>query len=46
MNKMSEKICIVNGANSGVEKETVKQLVNLDSHVIMVLSCYNELLSR
>ena len=37
MNKMREKICIVTGANSGVGKETVKQLVNLDAHVIMVV---------
>ncbi|NHJ31455.1 MAG: SDR family oxidoreductase [Asgard group archaeon] len=34
---MKGKICIVTGANSGVGKETAKQLVELDAHVIMVV---------
>jgi NAD(P)-dependent dehydrogenase (short-subunit alcohol dehydrogenase family) len=34
---MKSKICIVTGANSGVGKETTKQLAELDAHVIMVV---------
>ncbi|NHJ03807.1 MAG: SDR family NAD(P)-dependent oxidoreductase [Candidatus Heimdallarchaeota archaeon] len=37
MNSMKNKICLVTGANSGVGKETTKQLVELDAHVIMVV---------
>jgi NAD(P)-dependent dehydrogenase (short-subunit alcohol dehydrogenase family) len=31
------KICIVTGANSGIGRETAKQLAELDAHVIMVV---------
>ncbi|MHA1171251.1 MAG: SDR family NAD(P)-dependent oxidoreductase, partial [Candidatus Heimdallarchaeota archaeon] len=34
---MKSKICIVTGANSGVGKETAKQLAELDAQVIMVV---------
>ncbi len=34
---IANKICIVTGANSGIGKETTKQLVELDAHVIMVV---------
>ncbi|MBK5113334.1 MAG: SDR family NAD(P)-dependent oxidoreductase [Candidatus Heimdallarchaeota archaeon] len=34
---MKDKICIVTGANSGVGKETAKQLAELDAQVIMVV---------
>lgn len=34
---MKGKICIVTGANSGVGKETAKQLAELDAQVIMVV---------
>ena len=37
MNSLKDKICIVTGANSGVGKETVKQLIELDAFVIMVV---------
>jgi len=34
---MKDKICIVTGANAGVGKATVKQLVESDIHVVMVV---------
>ena len=34
---MKGKICIVTGANSGLGKETTKQLAELNAHVIMVV---------
>ncbi|HUU77350.1 MAG TPA: SDR family NAD(P)-dependent oxidoreductase [candidate division Zixibacteria bacterium] len=34
---MKNKICLVTGANSGVGKETAKQLAELDAHVVMVV---------
>jgi len=37
MNSMKNKICLVTGANSGVGKETAKQLAELDAHVVMVV---------
>ena len=37
MNSLKGKICIVTGANSGVGKETTKQLAELDAFVVMVV---------
>lgn len=37
MNSMKNKICLITGANSGVGKETAKQLAELDAHVVMVV---------
>ncbi|MBD3190177.1 MAG: SDR family NAD(P)-dependent oxidoreductase [Candidatus Heimdallarchaeota archaeon] len=34
---MKDKICIVTGANSGIGKETAKQLVELGAHIVMIV---------